>query len=245
MKKRGERGNGRDVAQRRHASLRAPMDGSGAPPGPRIGVVEHFRQGDREGVEQVLAELHALGIADLRTIVSWPEWETREGDAWYSWLLPRLAADMNVVPCVMYTSPAQGIVPRASAPPWDPKTYGDFIDVLITRLGDCFEWIELWNEPDRLTEWDRTLDPHWQTFCAMIGGAAYWAQRRGKRTVLAGLSVFDPSWLELMFRRGVMQFMDAVGIHGFPGASEVTWEGWPQLIQTVRGFGYKLVAKQP
>lgn len=235
MKKRGERmGSGTGLAHRRHASLRAPIDGSDASPGPRIGIVEYFRSGDREGVEQVLADLRALGVADLRTSVSWADWDSREGEAWYSWLLPRLAAEVNVVPCVLYTSPAQGIVPRVSAPPWDPKTYGDFLDVLITRLGECFEWIELWNEPDRLTEWDRTLDPHWQTFCAMIGGAAYWAQRRGKRTVLAGLSVFDPSWLELMFRRGVMQYIDAVGIHGFPGASEVTWEGWPQLIHSVQ-----------
>jgi CDP-paratose 2-epimerase len=135
---------------------------------------------------------------------------------------------------MMYTSLSQAVVPRTSAPPWDPKSYGDFIDVLITRFAECFEWIELWNEPDRLTEWDRTLDPHWQTFCAMIGGAAYWAQRRGKRTVLAGLSVFDPNWLELMFRRGVMQYMDAVGVHGFPGTSEATWESWSSLIQTVQ-----------
>ena len=88
---------------------------------------------------------------------------------------------------------------RPAAPPWDPKAYGDFIDVLITRFGNCFEWIELWNEPDHVSQWDRTLDPHWQTFCAMIGGAAYWAQRRGKRTLLGGLKRFDPNWLELMF----------------------------------------------
>jgi CDP-paratose 2-epimerase len=217
----------------RHRSLRAEVGDSGAS-GARVGVVEYFRLGDREAVDRVLADLRSLGVADLRTHVSWADWDTPEGQKWYAWLLPRLAREVNVVPCVLYTPLRQAVAPRVSAPPWDPKAYGDFIDVLITRFGECFEWIELWNEPDRMTEWDRTLDPHWQAFCAMIGGAAYWAQRRGKRTVLAGLSVFDPNWIELMFRRGVMQYMDAIGIHGFPGSSEVVWEGWPALIQSIQ-----------
>ena len=217
---------------RRHPSLRAQLGEGGA--GVRAGVAESFRLGDREGVAAVLSLLRALKVTDLRTVVSWADWDTPEGEAWYSWLLPHLASEVNVMPCVLYTPLQQAVAPRASAPPWDPKAYGDFIDVLITRLGHCFEWIELWNEPDRLSEWDRTLDPHWQTFCAMVGGAAYWAQRRGKRTVLAGLNVFDPNWLELMFRRGVMQYMDAVGIHGFPGISEANWESWPAIVQNVQ-----------
>jgi CDP-paratose 2-epimerase len=217
----------------RHESLHA-QNGESASAGVRIGVVEYFRQGDRDGVDRVLAGLRALGVADLRTLVSWADWDSAEGEAWYSWLLPYLASQVNLVPCVLYTPLSQAIAPRVSAPPWDPKAYGDFIDVLITRLGHCFEWIELWNEPDRLSEWDRTLDPHWQTFCAMVGGAAYWAQRRGKRTLLAGLNVYDPNWLELMFRRGVMQYIDAVGVHGYPGTHESSWENWNAVVQSVQ-----------
>jgi CDP-paratose 2-epimerase len=221
------------AAVERHASLRAAAGDAAGPP-VRIGAVENFSPGDRAGVDAVIAELRALGIADLRTTVSWAEWDTPQGEAWYRWLLPYLAARMNVIPCVLYTPLSHAVAPRISAPPWDPKAYGDFIDVLITQLGHCFEWIELWNEPDRLSDWDRTLDPHWQTFCAMIGGAAYWAQRRGKRTLLAGTNVYDPNWLELMFRRGVMQYIDAVGLHGFPGASEASRESWPTVIQSVQ-----------
>ena len=218
----------------KHPSLRAQIAEADGGAGVRIGIVESFRIGDRAGVENVLADLRGLRVADLRTTVSWADWDSAEGEAWYSWLLPHLARHSNVIPCVLYTPLSQAVAPRVSAPPWDPKAYGDFIDVLITQLGSCFEWIELWNEPDRLSEWDRTLDPHWQTFCAMIGGAAYWAQRRGKRTVLAGLDAFDPNWLELMFRRGVMQYIDAVGIHGFPGTCEANWESWPAVVQSVQ-----------
>jgi CDP-paratose 2-epimerase len=202
--------------------------------GARIGLVESFHLGDRAYVEGVLQDLGALGVTDLRTLISWADWQKAEGQAWYQWLLPRLARQVNVVPCVLYTPVSQAAAPRVCAPPWDPKSYGDFIDVLITRLGDCFEWIELWNEPDRLCEWDRTLDPHWEKFCAMIGGAAYWAQRRGKRTLLAGLRVYDPNWLELMFRRGVMQYIDAVGVHGFQGGGDALWPSWRALVHSVQ-----------
>jgi CDP-paratose 2-epimerase len=217
----------------RHASLHV-QHGESAISGVRLGVVENFRIGDRAGVDQVLGGLRTLGVGDLRTMVSWADWDSAEGEAWYSWLLPHLASEVNLIPCVLYTPLSQAVAPRASAPPWDPKAYGDFLDVLITRLGHCFEWIELWNEPDQLSEWDRTLDPHWQTFSAMVGGAAYWAQRRGKRTVLAGMNVYDPNWLELMFRRGVMQYIDAVGIHGFPGTNETSWESWHAVVQSVQ-----------
>jgi CDP-paratose 2-epimerase len=218
----------------RHPSLRALSVAAEDGVGVRVGLAEYFRLGDREGVERVLSDLQALRVTDLRTLVSWADWDSPEGEAWYRWLLPRLASQVNLIPCVIYTPHRQGVAARISAPPWDPKAYGDFIDVLITQLGNCFEWLELWNEPDRLSEWDRTLDPHWQTFCAMIGGAAYWAQRRGKRTVLPGLNVFDPNWLELMFRRGVMQYMDAVAIHGFPATCEASWESWPAVVQSVQ-----------
>jgi len=225
--------NGAAAPAPRHASL-CVHSGESSPAGARVGAVENFRPGDRQSVDTVLCELRALGIADLRTAVSWAEWDTPEGEAWYSWLLPHLARHVNLVPCALYTPPRQAVAPRVSAPPWDPKAYGDFLDVLITRLGHCFEWIELWNEPDRLSEWDRTLDPHWQTFCAMVGGAAYWAQRRGKRTVLGGTRVYDPNWLELMFRRGVMQYIDAVGVHGFPGDGEANWQGWSAVVESVQ-----------
>ena len=236
MKKNGrpprhETGNAKS-AVKRHPSLRASNgDGAGEL---RVGVVENFRVGDRDGVETVLALLRSLRVGDLRTEISWADWDTPEGENWYAWLFPRLAKEVNLIPCVLATPPRQALAPRPAAPPWDPKAYGDFIDVLITRFGDCFEWIELWNEPDHVSQWDRTLDPHWQTFCAMIGGAAYWAQRRGKRTLLGGLSVFDPNWLELMFRRGVMQYIDAVGIHGLPGAADGAWQGWPEIVRHVQ-----------
>ncbi|HVL38517.1 MAG TPA: GDP-mannose 4,6-dehydratase, partial [Fimbriimonadaceae bacterium] len=193
---------------------------------PKLGILEWFRAGDEARVEAVLRDLRDLGIQELRTGVSWAEWHKPEGRRWFEWLLPRLASEVSVLPCVLYTPPSIALAPRSAAPPKNPKHYADFIDVLISGFGDCFEYIEFWNEPNNLSEYDWTLDPQWLRFCEMVGGAAYWSKQRGKKTVLGGMSPADPNWLSLMFERGLMQHIDAVGLHGFPGAWETAWEGW-------------------
>jgi CDP-paratose 2-epimerase len=211
--------------------------------GPRIGFVEWFRPGEFGRVESLLADLAALGVQELRTRVCWADWHTSEGDGWYAWLFPRLARELSILPCFVYTPPSLGIVPKFSSPPQNTKAYGDFIDVMITRFGEFFEWIELWNEPNNPTEWDSRMDPQWHIFSEMIGGAAYWARQRGKKTVLPGLWPTDLGWLDLMKDRGVLRHIDAVGVHGYPGASEFDWRGWQREAGAVRDRLTMLSAK--
>lgn len=201
---------------------------------PQVGLVEWFRPGEYDRVEDVLADARALGIHDLRTGICWADWYASEGDGWYAWLLPRLAREMCIVPCVAYTPPSLGMVPKFSSPPLAPKTYADFIDVMITRFGEFFEWIELWNRPDSPHDWDLRLDPDWQIFSEMIGGAAYWIHARGRKCVLPGVLPTDLNWLSLMHERGVLRYIDAVGVQGFPGMTELPWRGWDQEIGEVR-----------
>jgi CDP-paratose 2-epimerase len=193
---------------------------------PKLGLAEWFRPGDYDRVEMVLADARELGIADLRIGICWADWYTSEGDGWYAWLLPRLAQEVQILPCFLYTPPSLGVVPKFSSPPLVPKTYADFIDVMITRYGDFFEWIELWNRPNDLHEWDRRLDPDWRIFCEMIGGAAYWIRTRGKKTLLPGLWPVDLGWFNVMHERGVLNYIDAVGVQGFPSSTEFPWRGW-------------------
>jgi CDP-paratose 2-epimerase len=201
---------------------------------PLIGMVEWFRPGDYERVETVLADLAALGVRELRTGICWADWYSSEGDGWYAWLLPRLAQSVNILPCFLYTPAPLGVVPKFSSPPQTPKAYADFIDVMITRFGQYFDWIELWNQPNNPSEWDSRIDPDWRIFSEMIGGAAYWAHERGKKTVLPGTWPLDPAWLDLMHERGVLKYIDAVGVHGFPGSSEFAWNGWSDAVGAVR-----------
>jgi CDP-paratose 2-epimerase len=206
---------------------------AGSTPVPLIGFVEWFTPGEFDRVENVIAKLRSLGITELRTGVSWADWYTSEGDGWYAWLLPRLARDFNILPCFVYTPPSLGLVPKYSSPPQTPKAYADFLDVMITRFGKLFEWMELWNRPDDSNEWDFRLDPDWHIFTEMIGGAAYWAHDRGKKTVLPGVWPGDPSWIKLMHDRGVLKYIDAVGMHGFPGSPEHPWQGWINAANAV------------
>src|SRR5579871_2143960 len=127
------------------------IDGVKRPPRtkPRnVGLVEWFRPGEYERVESILRDLERLGVTDLRTGIYWADWYTSEGDGWYDWLLPRLAKNVKILPCFVYTPPCLGIVPKFSSPPQTPKAYADFIDVMVSRFGGLFEWIELWNEPN-------------------------------------------------------------------------------------------------
>jgi CDP-paratose 2-epimerase len=201
---------------------------------PLLGVLEWLRPGEEERVERVLADLKTIGITQLRTGISWADWHTEGGEKWYAWLLPRLAKELDLLPCFHYTPPGLGITPSQCSPPRDPKQYADFLDVFITRFGDSFEWVELWNKPRSPLEWDTALDPHWLIFCEMVGGAAHWARQRGKKTVLGASGPLDAQWVRLMCERGVMQYIDAVGIHGFPGTFEFWWDGWNAKIARVR-----------
>jgi CDP-paratose 2-epimerase len=201
---------------------------------PHLGLVEWFRPGEFSRVENVLSMMKKIGIKHLRTGVSWADWYTADGASWYEWLMPRLAAEVEVLPCFLYTPPSIGIEPKTSSPPACSKDYADFLDLFTSRFGRFYEWVELWNEPNNLSEWDWTLDPHWTRFGEMIGGAAYWMKQCGKKTILGGMSPVDAHWLCRMFDLGVMDHMDVVGIHGFPDIFDYTWKGWEKNIQMVR-----------
>ena len=198
-----------------------------------FGIVEWFRPGEYERVEKVLADMKKIGAGMLRTGISWADWYTSAGSAWYEWLIPRLSLEVELLPCVLYTPPSIAIEHKTSSPPLRPKDYADFIDIFITRFDKYFEYLELWNEPNNLSEWDWTLDPHWIGFGEMIGGAAYWARQRGKKTVLGGMSPIDGHWLCRMFELGVMEHIDVVGIHGFPDIFDYTWKGWQRNISMI------------
>lgn len=199
-----------------------------------VGIVEWFRPGQYDEVKQAIIDFKKLGITKLRTGVSWAEWHVEGSPEWYDWLFPELAKHVEILPCFLYTPPSMGEADRVSAPPKYLKAYADFIDVMITRYGDYFDWVELWNEPNNIVEYDFTMDSSWNKFAEMIGNAAYWAQHRGKKTLLGGMSPIDPNWLQTMVERGVLQYIDAVGIHGFPETFDQIWHGWEENIKAVR-----------
>lgn len=201
---------------------------------PHLGLVEWLRPGDHERAERLIADMHAMGIAHLRTGISWADAHTPEGRAWIDWLLPRLAGEVEVLPCVTYTPPSLAIAPKSAAPPRDTKAYADFLDGLVSDHGRHFEWVELWNEPNNINDWDWRLDPEWRLFSDMIVKAAYWMRRRGKKTVLGGMCPTDPNWIRVVGKAGALENVDAIGLHGFPGTWTHGEAPWASQVADVR-----------
>lgn len=201
---------------------------------PVLGILEWFRPGEYEEVQNTLRDLENLGIKHLRTGISWADWYREGTEEWYDWLFKELHKKVEILPCFLYTPPSIGEAPRTSSPPKYLKSYADFIDVMIEKYGDYFDWVELWNEPNNQIEYDFTLDYSWNKFSKMIDMAAYWAKQKGKKTLLGGMSPIDPNWLQMMAEYGTLENIDAIGIHGFPHVFDQQWTSWNDKITQVR-----------
>lgn len=95
----------------------------------------------------------------------------------------------------------------------------------------------LWNEPNNLSHWDRSLDPEWALFAEMIGlaGERLGHVAPGLPRVLGGISPVDPRFMRNVFARGLASVIDVVAVHGFP----LDWNRWhvgewPARIDTIR-----------
>jgi len=200
----------------------------------KLGIMEWFHKDDYDHVERATNDLTALGIKELRTGFSWADFHTDEGKDWYDWLIPKLAAQFNILPCLTYTPPSIGLEPSVISPPVEPIMFADFTDMVINRYGDHFEYIELWNEPNNISAYNFRLDPAWERFAKMIVMSSYWAKHLGKKTVLGGMSPIDPHWLSLMAEKNMLKDIDVIGIHGFPQVFDPIWSGWLPEIERIK-----------
>ncbi len=200
--------------------------------------MQWFRLGERQHATEAAAALQAMGVRHLRTHLSWADYRTADGEAWYDWLLPMLGSRFELLPCLHYTPPDLAENGRTNGPPQDLQALADFTDLVIERYGAYFEWLEFWNEPNNLLDWDWRLDRDWLKFCKMFGMAAHWARQRGKRVVLPASCPTDMQWLRQMGERGILGVTDAIGIHGFPNTWESeyagVWRGWQTVVDEVR-----------
>ena len=201
---------------------------------PTIGILEWFRPGEYEQVKNAIADFNTLGIKHLRTGVSWADWHVEGTEEWYNWLFAELDKHVDILPCFLYTPPSIGELPKTSAPPKDLTSYADFVNEILDKYGNYFDWIELWNEPNNKVEYDFTLDYSWEKFSSMVGMAASWAKKRDKKTLLGGMSPIDPNWLRMMAEKGLLENIDAVGIHGFPHVFDQQWEGWEMNMNSIK-----------
>ncbi len=190
-------------------------------------------------------DLNELGIRHLRTGLSWADYHRPGGDRWYRWMLDTLhEAGLEILLSIWHTPPSIAEGGSCSGPPRRLRDYADFIDRVIGRFGHTFQTLELWNEPNNRIKWNfKEFDPDWRKFGRMIHDAAYWARHQGVQTVLGGMIPVDHHWLGLMQQYGVLDYIDVVAIHAFPGMWEGDhywwdwpdhWQGWDEKIAYIR-----------
>jgi CDP-paratose 2-epimerase len=144
---------------------------------------------------------------------------------------------------IWHTPPSISEGGVCNAPPKRLRDYADFIDRVISDYGECFEHLELWNEPNNRYKWDFVrFDPGWKKFAGMIRDAAHWAKQRGCHTVMGGMIPVDRHWLDLMKKFGGLESIDVVAIHAFPGMWfphhpnwdwHDAWTGWRGKLQSI------------
>ena len=190
----------------------------------KLGICQWFHFEDFEGVERAVVELRELGVRQLRTGISWADYHRPGGAMWVDWQMEKLS-EFAVLLSIWHTPPSLSEGGVCASPPRRLRDYADFIDLIITRHGEQFETLELWNEPNNRLKWDfLRYDPDWSKFARMIGDAANWAKQRGRKTVLGGMMPVDHHWLETLRSAGALAHIDVVGIHGFP---EMWWQDHP------------------
>lgn len=86
------------------------------------------------------------------------------------------------------------------------------------------EAIVLWNEPNNLSHWNFHMDPEWKRYADLVkvGSEAIRQVNPNIPIVLGGVSSCDCDFLRTMFGYGVLEYVDVVGVHGFP----LDWNHW-------------------
>jgi beta-xylosidase len=86
------------------------------------------------------------------------------------------------------------------------------------------EAVMFWNEPNNKSHWDLELDPEWDIFAEMVKGAARAVSRVNPELtkVLGGISPIDPNFIRRLEKRGVLDALDVIAVHGFP----LDWNHW-------------------
>ena len=211
-----------------------------------IGLVQWFPHGDIARVRRVRRTLERLGIPHLRTHLSWADWCRPDGPAWIARMLRELRG-LDILPVLHYTPPSLGEKPYTSSVPRDLGAFAYFVRRMCDDHGGSFTHVQLWNEPTTFCDWDRSADPWWRRFAAMVVPAAAEARAAGKEVVLAGISPPDgallglgdperPHFLEIMEEEGALRDVDVVAFHGFPGTPHWSegWGGWDGEIAALR-----------
>lgn len=173
-------------------------------------------------VRDTIRALKKRGVTRLRTGISWAEWEEPGGKEWISHYIREYAKHFELLACFAYTPHRLGVRRSTNTRPRRLASYADSLYDVLSALASCLHAVELHNEWDLVTDWDRTHDPDMSAFSAMIAGGALVARSFGLPVVLGGPSGINEKTLAELgtfARSGLASLVDVIGFHNLRG----TW----------------------
>ena len=86
------------------------------------------------------------------------------------------------------------------------------------------EAVMFWNEPNNKSHWDSEADPDWRIFAQMVRHASERVKAENPQLlrVLGGISPIDAGFIDNMKRKGALEHLDVIALHGFP----LDWNHW-------------------
>ena len=101
------------------------------------------------------------------------------------------------------------------------------------------EAVMIWNEPNNKSHWDFEIDPDWHLFGDLVKLSSLAISAGTSRVikVLGGISPIDVNFMLNMKNQDVLNYVDAVAIHGFP----LDWnhwsiQEWPAKLQEIQAI---------
>jgi CDP-paratose 2-epimerase len=215
----------------------------------RCGFSEWFAVGEHERAERIVDDLRSSGITSLRVTLSANDYYAPGAEQWHDWLLARVAADLELVPCLRY--PLEHELPLdASGALREVRAYTEFVDAVLTRHGKHFTHVELCSPPTvhgggvgPADTWLLSAEILTATLQAARGG---WnivlgtsAPPPTTRAAAGGVSprngaaaASDFYWVHALGQRGLLDEVFALSLQGL--YRDKAWEHWDAQARALR-----------
>jgi putative inorganic carbon (HCO3(-)) transporter len=188
--------------------------------------------------QDALDSMEAAGFNWLRQRFPWDAIEAEQGVYdWAPWdeLVDRVTQHNLELVAVLDGSPTwargKGDSSNPSAPPLEPRTFGDFVEAFAARYGDRIDHYQIWDEPNIAPHWGaREIDPAGYARLLREGAIRVRASDPGAVILLAalapnvepgGANMSELLFLDALYQERAAQWFDVVAVQPYSFAEPV------------------------
>jgi uncharacterized protein YraI len=203
------------------------------------GITANLWQGDKQGAANLIKD---LGFTWVKQQIRWEYAEpTRGAVQWQEMdgIVDTMNGNgINIMFSVVTSPPwARPTLGGTGGPPEDFQLFANFLGAIAGRYCGRLAAVEVWNEQNLLREWEgfplepaSYMDLLKRSYNSIKGACPGMLVISGAPTP-AGYSAVafdDVDYLRGMYRNGLAQYSDGIGIHpsGFANPPSVTFEDW-------------------